>query len=101
MRRQFSSGDKGDMSMANLQWTTATLKQVRPLQLQLVFLELTSPVFFFFCVDPSQIGTSDEMQYDDAFTMQVIEQEDVDNFNYVAGMVPFIQKIISDVRDIN
>ena len=55
----------------------------------------------YFCVDPSQIGTSDEMQYDDAFTMQVIEQEDVDNFNYVAGMVPFIQKIISDVRDIN
>ena len=39
------------------------------------------------------------MQYDDAFTMQVIEQEDVDNFNYVAGMVPFIQKIISDVRN--
>lgn len=28
VRRQFSSGDKSDMSMANLQWTTATLKQV-------------------------------------------------------------------------
>ena len=73
------------------------MKQVRLLQPQLVFHERASRVY----VDPSQIGTSDEMQYDDAFTMQVIEQEDVDNFNYVAGMVPFIQKIISDVRDIN
>ena len=56
--------------MANLQWTNAKLKQ---------------------------IGTSDEMQYDDAFTMQEIEAEDVANFNYIAGMVPFIQKIIADV----
>ena len=70
VRQQFSSGDTGDMSMSNLQWTNAKLKQ---------------------------IGTSDEMQYDDAFTMQEIEAEDVANFNYIAGMVPFIQKIIADV----
>ena len=44
-----------------------------------------------------QLGTCKEMQYDDAFTMQYIEPVDVTNFNYMAGMVPFIQKLIKDV----
>ena len=37
------------------------------------------------------------MQYDDAFTMQQVDDCHVEIFNYVAGMVPFIQKVIADV----
>ena len=37
------------------------------------------------------------MQYDDAFTLQKVEDEYVDIFNYMAGMVPLIQKLIRDV----
>ena len=40
------------------------------------------------------------MQYDDAFTLQQVEPELVEIFNFMAGMVPFIQKIIKDVRNI-
>ena len=38
------------------------------------------------------------MQYDDAFTLQKVEEEYVWIFNYMAGMVPVIQKLITDVR---
>lgn len=37
------------------------------------------------------------MQYDDAFTIQKVEEELVQIFNQMAGMVPFIQKLIADV----
>ena len=37
------------------------------------------------------------MQYDDAFTLQHIEAVHIVNFNYMAGMVPFVQKLIKDV----
>ena len=40
------------------------------------------------------------MQYDDAFTMQQVEDCHVEIFNYVAGMVPFIQKVIADVSSL-
>ncbi|KAI0218263.1 hypothetical protein LSAT2_030020, partial [Lamellibrachia satsuma] len=68
-RKQVSSLGEHDLSMAALQWTHAPLKK---------------------------IGMSSEMQYDDAFTMQQVEECHVEIFNYVAGMVPFIQKVIAD-----
>ena len=39
----------------------------------------------------------DEKQYDDAFTLQHVDEDLVDIFNKMAGMVPFIQKMIADV----
>ena len=44
-----------------------------------------------------QIETNEEMQYDDAFTIQKVDEELVHIFNQMAGMVPFIQKLIADV----
>lgn len=38
------------------------------------------------------------MQYDDAFTIQKVDEELVRIFNHMAGMVPFVQKLIADVR---
>ena len=37
------------------------------------------------------------MQYDDAFTIQRVETELEEIFNYMAGMVPFLSKLIQDV----
>ena len=37
------------------------------------------------------------MQYDDAFTLQRVADDHVEIFNYEAGMVPFLQKLIADV----
>ena len=45
----------------------------------------------------TQIGVSPEMRYDDAFMLQKLSPADVRNFNYVAGVVPLINKIILDV----
>ena len=42
----------------------------------------------------------EEKQYDDAFTLQVVEPEHLEMFNYMIGMVPAIQKIIHDVSAI-
>ncbi len=69
-RKQGANMSGNDMSMAGLRWTKAQLKKC---------------------------GVSEEMQYDDAFTLQKVEPEFVEIFNYMAGMVPFIQKIIKDV----
>ena len=44
-----------------------------------------------------QIGVLKEKQYDDAFTIQQVDPELVQIFNYMAGMVPFIQKLVKDV----
>ena len=44
-----------------------------------------------------QITPAVEMQYDDAFTIKAVDKEDVDNFNYMAGMVPLIQFLIDTV----
>ena len=35
--------------------------------------------------------------YDDAYTLQLVEKHDVMNFNFVAGMVPFLFNLIQDV----
>ncbi|KAK2186847.1 hypothetical protein NP493_187g03055 [Ridgeia piscesae] len=70
-RKQVSKDGDGDMSMAALQWTQAPLRQ---------------------------IGVSTEMRYDDAFTIQRVTEKHVETFNYVAGMVPFLQKLIADKK---
>ena len=44
-----------------------------------------------------KVTGSSESQYDDAFTIQRVEDENVLEFNYVAGMVPFLQNLIKDV----
>ena len=36
--------------------------------------------------------------YDDAFTVQFVNAESVENFNYVSGMVPFILNLLQQVR---
>lgn len=46
-----------------------------------------------------QVGVSKEMRYDDAFTICLVETQDVENFRMLAGMVPFLQKLIADVSD--
>jgi hypothetical protein len=48
----------------------------------------------------TQVETIEEMQYDDAFTIQKVHKDLVEIFNHMAGMVPFIQKLIADVCDI-
>lgn len=48
--------------------------------------------FIFF-----QVSASSESMYDDAYTLQHVLPEDVHNFNYVAGMVPFLFNLIQDV----
>lgn len=45
-----------------------------------------------------QVAASGESQYDDAFTIQRVEKCQVDEFNYVAGMVPFLLNLVKDVR---
>jgi hypothetical protein len=45
----------------------------------------------------TKVSASGESQYDDAFTIQMVEDIQVAEFNYVAGMVPFLQNIIKDV----
>ncbi|KAK3095936.1 hypothetical protein FSP39_021047 [Pinctada imbricata] len=47
-----------------------------------------------------QIGTMTEKQYDDAFTMQEVTPDLVEVFNFIAGMCPFIQKLIEDIVDL-
>ncbi|XP_060552412.1 inositol 1,4,5-trisphosphate receptor type 2-like [Ruditapes philippinarum] len=43
-----------------------------------------------------RVTGSSESQYDDAFTIQRVEDENIREFNYVAGMVPFLQNLIKD-----
>ncbi|KAK2148285.1 hypothetical protein LSH36_505g01003 [Paralvinella palmiformis] len=70
-RNQFQKSDSNEMSMTGLPWTRAPLKK---------------------------ITASQEMQYDDAFTLQEVKEEDLFNFNFMAGMVPGIQKILEDKK---
>ena len=46
-----------------------------------------------------QIKVIEEKQYDDAFTIQSVDQPLEEIFNFMAGMVPFIQKLVKDVRN--
>ena len=35
--------------------------------------------------------------YDDAYTIQIVEEKEILAFNFVAGMVPFLFNLIQDV----
>ncbi|XP_076470932.1 inositol 1,4,5-trisphosphate-gated calcium channel ITPR2-like isoform X2 [Babylonia areolata] len=70
IRKQFRSiDDSQDQSMRGLRWDGAQVRQV---------------------------AASGESMYDDAFTIQHVEKQYVDDFNYVAGMVPFLLNLIKD-----
>nr|XP_019924346.2 inositol 1,4,5-trisphosphate receptor type 1 isoform X2 [Crassostrea gigas] len=45
-----------------------------------------------------KVSASSESMYDDAYTLQHVLPEDVHNFNYVAGMVPFLFNLIQDLQ---
>jgi len=45
----------------------------------------------------TQIRTEEEMQFADAFILQVVNDSDIQNFNFAAGVAPFLQKAISFV----
>ncbi|RUS87050.1 hypothetical protein EGW08_005203, partial [Elysia chlorotica] len=45
-----------------------------------------------------KISASKESMYDDAYTIQLVEETDVLAFNFVAGMVPFLFNLIQDQR---
>ena len=45
-----------------------------------------------------QLTGVEQMMYDDAYTIQLVPQEMVENCFYAAGMVPFMQKLLLEVR---
>ncbi|XP_074650375.1 inositol 1,4,5-trisphosphate-gated calcium channel ITPR3-like [Tubulanus polymorphus] len=45
-----------------------------------------------------KISTECDQQYDDAFSLQDVSEEDCYNFNYIAGCVPFIKNMILDLQ---
>ncbi|KAK3086885.1 hypothetical protein FSP39_024881 [Pinctada imbricata] len=70
VRKKFRSMENSnDQSLRGLRWDSAQVRQV---------------------------AASGESQYDDAFTIQSVEKIHVDEFNYVAGMVPFLLNLIKD-----
>ncbi|XP_055955374.1 inositol 1,4,5-trisphosphate receptor type 1 [Patella vulgata] len=70
IRKQFRHiDDSTDQSMRGLRWDTAQVRQV---------------------------AASGESMYDDAFTIQFVEKQFVDDFNYVSGMVPCLLSLIHD-----
>ncbi|KAK7475986.1 hypothetical protein BaRGS_00032753 [Batillaria attramentaria] len=71
MKKEQSKEDDGQ-SMSGLKYTTAQLKKIAAIQ---------------------------EKQYNDAFTVQHVEPELVEIYHYMAGMVPFIQKLVSDKKN--
>jgi len=44
-----------------------------------------------------QISASGEKMYHDAYTIQRVEDQHLNSFNYVTGMVPFLLNLIKDV----
>ena len=44
-----------------------------------------------------QLTATETMNYDDAFTLELVEEQLIDNFNYVAGIVPIITNHIQKV----
>ncbi|KAL5005127.1 hypothetical protein ScPMuIL_018583 [Solemya velum] len=71
-KRKQDTKENDEQSMGSLKWTTASLRQ---------------------------IGAIKEKQYDDAFTIQAVTDDLVEIFHYMAGMVPFIQKLIHDKKN--
>ncbi|XP_055891550.1 inositol 1,4,5-trisphosphate receptor type 1-like isoform X4 [Biomphalaria glabrata] len=73
IRKQFRGVEENqEHSMRGLRWDTANVRQV---------------------------AASGESMYDDAFTIQYVEKGYVDDFNFVAGMVPFLLNLIKDRND--
>ncbi|GFS12809.1 inositol 1,4,5-trisphosphate receptor type 1, partial [Elysia marginata] len=67
-KRQYHSTDT-EATMQDLQWDGAPLRK---------------------------ISASKESMYDDAYTLQIVEEKEVLAFNFVAGMVPFLFNLIKD-----
>ncbi|XP_060075349.1 inositol 1,4,5-trisphosphate receptor type 1-like [Ylistrum balloti] len=63
--------DNGERSMQGLRWDTASVRKV---------------------------SASSESMYDDAYTIQEVVKLDTSNFNFVAGMVPFLFNLIQDLQ---
>lgn len=42
---------------------------------------------------------SNENMYADAYTIQCVPYNDAQNFNYIAGIVPFLRNLIADVSE--
>ncbi|XP_021341779.1 inositol 1,4,5-trisphosphate receptor type 2-like [Mizuhopecten yessoensis] len=73
IRKKFRNMDSSeDQSLRGLRWDSAQVREV---------------------------AASGESQYDDAFTIQFVEQVHQDEFNYISGMVPFLLNLIKDVKD--
>lgn len=70
---------------------TVTIYVQSPVYLMAMIKTLDLSFIFF------QVSASSESMYDDAYTLQHVLPEDVHNFNYVAGMVPFLFNLIQDV----
>ncbi|CAG2222632.1 unnamed protein product [Mytilus edulis] len=46
-----------------------------------------------------QVAASGESQYDDAFTIQYVEQYQITEFNFASGMVPFLLNLVEDRKE--
>ena len=60
-------------------------------------MSLKLQTLYFSVLCHLQLSVSHEMQFADAFTLQVVLDEDLTNCYYVLGMVPFLQKLVRDV----
>ncbi|KAK3085572.1 hypothetical protein FSP39_005468 [Pinctada imbricata] len=69
--RRVSDDSENEKSMHGLRWDSAGVRKV---------------------------SASSESMYDDAYTIQGVTKVDVTNFNYVAGMVPFLFNLIQDLH---
>ncbi|KAL3860316.1 hypothetical protein ACJMK2_010455, partial [Sinanodonta woodiana] len=70
-KKEFTNNDQ-EQSMYGLKWDGASLRKV---------------------------SASNESMYDDAYTIQLVQRHDVSHFNFVAGMVPFLQNLIQDFQN--
>ncbi|KAL4219957.1 hypothetical protein ACF0H5_020368 [Mactra antiquata] len=73
-------------SMGSLKWSTAQLRKG-------ILQELRETLG-----GKIGIGVVEEKQYDDAFTIQSVDESLQNIFNFMAGMVPFIQKLVADKK---
>ena len=72
-KRKQMEGKEDDNTMRGLRWDGASLRK---------------------------IGATSERIYHDAYTVQQVDDVHMKNFNFVAGMVPFLLNFIEDVNRI-
>ncbi|XP_053404101.1 inositol 1,4,5-trisphosphate receptor type 3-like isoform X2 [Mercenaria mercenaria] len=72
IRNQVKALNKESRSLGSLKWSTAHMRK---------------------------ITVADEQQYDDAFTIQTVDPALENIFSFMAGMVPFLQKLLQDKKD--